>query len=168
VLPFSLSNSNPAEDAVIETFILSMDNIGSHMVDLREEAKIAMDHLTGLEERLTVLHKATHRDNKDALADPWTLLGGNEHKLKKIGLILDLLKKVEKWRRKALSHVVATSQILRALDADMEKLRKRVAVPVTVGDKIPTEVHTRSIKAGTGRLEKGQTRTRLRQQNPGN
>jgi len=170
VLPFSLSNGNPTKEAVIETFLMSMDNIGSHMVRLRDEAEISMGHLLRLEEHLMVLHEVSHRDNKDlkaaqedVLAELWTWLGGNRSKLRKMDLNLDLLRGVEKYRRKALAHVVATLQTLHTLDADMEELRTRVAAPDIVGDKIPIEVHIKSIKAGVERLKEGQVKASLKQ-----
>jgi len=170
VLPFSLSNSNPTKEAIIETFLMSMDNIAYQMVRLRDEAEISMGHLMRLEEHLMVLHEVTHRDNKelkaaqeDVLAELWTWLGGNRSKLRKMDLKFDLLKNVEKYRRKALAHVVATLQTLHTLDADMEELRTRVAAPEIVGDKIPIEVHIKSIKAGVERLKEGQARATLRQ-----
>jgi len=170
VLPFSLSNRNPTKEAVIDTFLMSMDNIGSHMVRLRDEAEISMGHLLRLEEHLMVLHEVSHRDNKDlkaaqeeVLAELWSWLGGNKSKLRKMDLNLDLLRGVEKYRRKALAHVVATLQTLHTLDADMEELRTRVAAPDIVGDKIPIEVHIKSIKAGVDRLKEGQVKASLKQ-----
>ena len=155
---------------MIETFLMSMDNIDNHMVRLREEAGISMGHLMRLEEHLMVLHEVTHRDNKDltaaqeeVLAELWTWLGGNKRKLKKMDLNLDLLKNVEKYRKKGLAHIVATLETLNTLDADMEELRTRVAAPDIVGDKIPIEVHVKSIKAGIERLKEGQMRASLRQ-----
>ena len=170
VLPFSLSNTNPTEEAVIETFLMSMDNIASHMVRLRDEAEISMSHIMRLDEHLMVLHEITHRDNKeltaaqeDVLAELWTWVGGNRSRLRKMSLNLDLLKNVEKYRRKALAHVVATLQVLHTLDADMEELRTRVAAPDIVGDKIPIEVHMKSIKVGVERLKEGQMKASLKQ-----
>ena len=171
VLPFSISNKNPTKEAVIETFLMSMDNIDYHMSRLREEADISMGHLMRLEEHLMVLHEVTHRDDKeltaaqeDVLAALWTQLGGNKRKLKKMNLNLDLLKNVDKYRRKALGHVAATLETIQTLDADMEELRTRVAAPDIVGDKIPIEVHIKSIQAGVDRLKEGQMRAALRQE----
>ena len=170
VLPFSLSNTNPTQEAVMETFLMSMDNIASQMFRLREEAEISMDHLTRLEEHLIVLHEITHRDNKqlkaaheDVLAELWTWVGGNRVQLRKMNLDLDLLKNVDRYRKKAREHVVATLQTLYTLDADMEELRTRVAAPDLLGDKIPIEVHIKSIKAGVERLKDGQMRASLKQ-----
>jgi len=171
VLPFSLSNANPTEEAVIEAFLMSMDNIATHMVRLRDEAEISMGHLMRLEEHLMVLHEITHRDNKqltaaqeDVLAELWTWLGGNKSKLRKMNSNLDLLKNVEKYRRKALAHIVVTLQVLHALDADMEELRTRVAAPEIAGDRIPIEVHIKSIKVGVERLKEGQMKASLREE----
>lgn len=117
-----------------------------------------------------VLHEITHRENKDLtaaqediLAELWTLLGGNRGELRKMKLNLDLLKNVDRYRKKALAHVVTTLQTLHTLDADMEELRTRVAAPDIVGDKIPIEVHVKSIKAGVERLKEGQLRASLKQ-----
>ena len=170
MLPFSLSNSNPTKEAVIETFLSSMDSIGNHMSRLREEAEISMGHLMRLEEHLKVLHEIVSRENKEltktqeeVLAELWTRLGGNKRELKEMNLNLNLLKNVEKYRRKALVHVAATLETLHTLDADMEELRTKVAAPNIVGDKIPIEVQIKSIKAGVDRLKEGQMKASLRQ-----
>jgi hypothetical protein len=140
------------------------------MVRLREEAEISMGHLLRLEEHLVVLHEVTHRDNKeltaaqeDVLAELWTWLGGNKRNSGRWTLTSICSRTWNKYRRKALAHVIATLQTLQGLDADMEELRTRVAAPDIVGDKIPIEVHIKSIKAGVDRLKEGQMRASLRQ-----
>ena len=171
ILPFAaLSTTNPTKEAVIDTFLTSMDNIASHMVRLREEAETSMDHLVRLQEHLMVLHEISHRENKDLtatqediLAELWTWLGGNRRKLREVDVNLNLLKNVERYRKKALAHVVATLHTLDTLDADMEELRTRVAAPDLLGDKIPIEIHIKSIKAGVDRLKEGQVRASLKQ-----
>ena len=170
ILPFVISTTNPTKEAVLDTFLMSMDNIGVHMVRLREEAEISMDHLLRLEEHLMVLHDITHRENKDltaaqedVLAELWTWLGGNRRRLRGMDINLGLLKNVEIYRKKALAHVTATLQALHTLDADMEELRARVNAPDIVGDRIPIEVHIKSIKAGVERLKEGQLRASLKQ-----
>jgi len=170
IFPFALSTTNPTKGVVLKTFLMSMDNIESNMVRLRDEAELSMGHLLRLEEHLMVLHDITHRENKDltaaqedVLAELWTWLGGNRGTLRKMDLNLNLLKNVEKYRKKALAHVVATLHTLQTLDADMEELRTRVAAPDIVGDKIPIEVHIKSIKAGVERMKEGQLRASLKQ-----
>ena len=68
MLLFVLSTTNPTEEAVIDTFLVSMDNIATHMVRLRDDADISMTHLLRLEEHLMVLHEISHRENKDLMA----------------------------------------------------------------------------------------------------
>lgn len=153
-----------------------MDNVGCHMTDIREEAEISMGHLTNLEERLVLLREVAHRD-KDGLTKLLARLARNKgifgqvrlesdlaaHKRKECmkGPLLDLLKKAEKWRKKALSHIVVTLRILHNFDADMEELKARVAALHVVGDKVPIK---ESIEVGTDRLREGQIRARLRQE----
>jgi hypothetical protein len=126
---------------------VSVDNIETHMVRLRDEAgisvgqllrfrekaEVSMLHLVHLEERLADLHIVSHREKKDlmvaqedVLAELWTLLGGNRKELRKIAANLDLLKNVDRYRKDALAHIMATLQTLYMLDADMEELRLRV------------------------------------------
>ena len=169
MLPFVFSTSVSNKEAVLETFLMSMGNIASHTARLREEAEICMGHLLRLEEHLMVLHEITHRDNEDltaakedVLAELWTWLGGNKRKLRRMELSLGLLGNVNKYRREALVHVVATLQTLHTLDVDLEELRTRVAMPDAAGDKIPIDVHIRSIKAGVERLKEGQVRASLK------
>ena len=154
----------------MDTFLMSIDNIAGQMFRLREEAEISMDHLMRLREHLTVLHEITNRDDKqlkeaqeDVLAELWTRLGANRVQLRKMKLDLDLLKNVDRYREKAQVYVAATLDTLYTLDADMEELRMKVAAPDLVGDKIPIEVHVKSIKAGVERLKEGQMRASLKQ-----
>jgi hypothetical protein len=171
VLPFSLSNANPTKEVVMETFLMSMDNIATHMARLRKEAGISKGYLLRLGEHLRVLHEITHRDNMEltaaqdqVLAELWTRLARrNKSKLRKMNFNLDLLKNVEKYRTKALKHIHVTLQVLRTLDSDMEELRTRVTALDTVGDGIPVEVHIKSIRAGVERLREVQMKARLRQ-----
>ena len=46
----------------------------------------------------------------------------------------------------------------------MEDLRERVAAPELVGDRIPVEVHMRSIKAGLDRLSEKRYQVKEREQ----
>ena len=170
VLPFSLFSGIPTKEVAVEIFLISMDNIHNHLVNLREEAEISMDHLMRLEEHLKVLHEIVARDDGDlrwerdkVLSSLWTKLGGNRNKKRRIRNNLNILGSVDSYRRKALAHVVATLEILRVLDAGIEDLRIRVATPNIVGDKIPLEVQIKSIKAGVDRLKEVQTVASLKQ-----
>jgi hypothetical protein len=158
VLSFPLSNNNPTKEAVIWTFLLSMDKIGSHMVDLRKEAEMSMDHLMRLEDHLIVLGRSTLYNQREVLAGLWARLGWDLNRRWRLDNILNFVTDLEKWRSRALECAVATLQTTRALDADMDELRTRVAAPDIVGDKLPIDVHIKTIKAGTDRLKEGQMR----------
>jgi len=154
MLPFFFSDGNPTEKAVMETFLLSMNNVASQAAHLRQEAETSMQHLTAL-------HEVTRRGNnelKTVREDVLVNLGGswwsNYDLLKEIRLVLSSLTNVENCRRDALANVFGTLQTLQTLDADMKELRARVSVPDIIGEKIPIETHIRSIKEGVDKLKK--------------
>ena len=158
-LPFSLSNSNPTKRAVMETFLLLMDNTISQTASLRKEAETSMVHLIALH---GIIHRGKDRLKAARREGTITKLWGSRLDnpdavpvglLKEMDLILDSLRNVENHRRKALANVIATLQTLQTLDADMEELRTRVAAPDIVGDKISTEMHLKSIRAGVDRMK---------------
>ena len=53
---------------------------------------------------------------------------------------------------------------LQGMSEDMEDLRQRVAAPDLVGDKIPVEVHLKSIRIGLERLQADRDRTKAREE----
>lgn len=168
--PFSLSLANPTKDAIKETFLMSMDSLSTSMERLIIEAQVSLANLDKLEQHLTLLHEVVLREDTsihlakdEMLSELWTKLGGNNRKLRGMDNHLILLRGVGGYRKRALAHVVATLQTLGALSADMEELRSRVAAPDIVGDKIPVEVHVRSIQGGLERLKDGQMRARERE-----
>jgi hypothetical protein len=169
--PFSVSLSNPTKEAVTETFLMSMNSLSTSMERLIVEAQISLANLDKLEEHLASLHEIVTREDSsiklvrsEVLSELWTKLGGNNRKLRGIDNHLILLRGIGGYRQRALAHVVATLQTLGSLSADMEELRSRVAAPDIVGDKIPVEVHMRSIKSGLERLKAGQVRARDREE----
>ena len=144
----------------METFLLSMNNIASQAVRLREEAETSMDHLIALRGVTRRGNNELKAAREDVLADLWGSWwnkpdADTRNLLKEIKLVLNSLKNVENYRRNALVGVVGTLQTLQALGAEMEELRTRVVVPDIIGDKIPIEMHVRSIKAGVDGLKKG-------------
>ena len=167
VLQFSLPTSNPTEEVMTGTFLLSMDHTGGHLVRLREEAEASVDNLT-------VLYETIHRDSKDlentreyVLSKFLTRLGWNKGTLWGIEHILGLLENMEKARSEATARAVATLQTLRDLETDMEELRTKVAIPEIAGDQTPIGVHIKSIKARMESLKEAQMRVRSREKDCG-
>jgi len=152
---------------VVETFGEAMNILSSDMERLIIEAEANIIALDALEERLSTLHDIISREDLalssekgDLLAELWTVLGFNRNELRNFDQSLTLLKELKTYRQQALSRVVAALQTLRAMSADMEDLRERVARPALAGSKIPVEVHMRSIKLGLQRLREGRVRAK--------
>lgn len=68
------------------------------------------------------------------------------------------------YRKRARAHVAAAMQTLEAMGEDMEDLRERVTAPEIVGDKIPVEVHMKSIQSGMERLKEQRIKAREREE----
>ncbi|KAF8802481.1 hypothetical protein BYT27DRAFT_7112380 [Phlegmacium glaucopus] len=154
-------------EVVVETFGEAMNILSTDMERLIIEAEANIIALDVLEERLSILHEIISREDvtlssekADLLAELWTILGFNRNELRNFDQSLTLLKELKTYRQQALSQVVATLQTLRAMRADMEDLRERVARPALSGSKIPVEVHMKSIKLGLQRLREGRVRAK--------
>ena len=101
---------------------------------------------------------------EELLAELWTVLGGNKKKLRGLNQHQFLLRNIGAYRARAAAHVAAALQALEGMSEDMEDLRERVTAPELIGDKIPVEVHMKSIKAGLERLQQGRTRAQEREE----
>ena len=156
--PFNNAVDNTAE-LVRGMFSDAMGVVSNHISRLVLEAHASLADLEHLDERLQVLHEIVARENAsvtaekdELLAQLWTFLGGNRRELKGLDGHLDLLKNIGTFRKRAQAHVIAALQALQAMSEDMEDLRQRTAAPELVGERIPVEVHIKSIQAGLDRL----------------
>ena len=159
------------EQVVRETFAEAMSVVQTQIARLIIEAEISLKALNDLEERLKTLSEFVVRENNtltverdELLGALWTMLGGNKRQLKHVNGHIFLLNSIGEYRRRAAVYVSATVQTLRGMSEDMEDLRRRVAAPELVGDKIPVEVHLRSIKIGLERLQADRDRTKAREE----
>jgi len=178
VLLFPIYTHDPTREPLVKMFILSMDTANNHASRLCEEVEVSMRHLIRLEEHLSIIYEMVRRENQGLavsqegiLAELWTGLRENAGESGEIDLNLSVLKDLNKYRQQALAHIVAMLRTLRAMDADMEELRAKVAVPDIVGDRVPTEVHVKSIEEGVERLRRRQIKASARgeyHQGPGN
>ncbi|KZT03352.1 uncharacterized protein LAESUDRAFT_789652, partial [Laetiporus sulphureus 93-53] len=124
---------------------------------------ISMSHLEAVHEVVNRENNTISAAHDELLASLWMSLGGNRHELKGKKQHLVLLKELSAYCRWALAHVTVVLQMLHALSADLEELRKRVAVPDILGEQIPVEVHMQAIQAGLDRLKEGQMKARERE-----
>lgn len=151
-----------------KTFLEAMDVQATQLSRLVLEAETNLGNLDRLELVLGTLHEMVAREDKsissereELLAQLWTKLGGNRRELRGKDQHLKLLKALGEYRKRALVHVVGALQTLQSMSSDMEELRAKVAAPEIVGERIPVEVHMKSIRAGLERLSEGQTRARI-------
>lgn len=153
--PVSLSR-----DVLLDQYLRHTGAVEEQILALISEAQALLNILDNLDGRLDLIASIAMRDgiktqdNKEELfAYLWTKLGGNRSSMAKLNQQLHLLKEVGAYRRLAWAHVTTTIVKLQAIRDNLEDLRERVAMPETVGDKVPLEVHIDSINLGIERLE---------------
>ncbi|OBZ62674.1 hypothetical protein A0H81_15035 [Grifola frondosa] len=169
IWPFGVSP--PAKEVVVATFNDAMGMLAAQMERIILEAELSLARLERLEQLLTVLHELVAREDaslvsakSELLSELWTLLGGNRRTLRRYQNHLQLLRDLGAYRARALAHVAAALQTLRSMSEDMEDLRERVAAPELVAQRIPVEVHMRSIRSGMERLREGRLRAKEKEE----
>ncbi|KAI0749701.1 hypothetical protein C8Q80DRAFT_1269537 [Daedaleopsis nitida] len=169
IWPFGHTSSSQID--VVESFRNSMDVNASEMAKLIVAVELALEHLDTLDERLDALHELCARENltvsaarDQLLSELWTILGGNRKQLRKFTTNLELLQALGEYRKRARAHVAAAMQTLEGMGEDMEDLRERVAAPEIVGDRIPIEVHMKSIQSGMERLKEQRLKAKEREE----
>ncbi|EMC99156.1 hypothetical protein BAUCODRAFT_65582 [Baudoinia panamericana UAMH 10762] len=164
--PVSLSR-----DVLLDQYLRHTGAVEEQIMTLISEAQALLNILDNLDGRLDVIAAIATRDgikaqdNKEELfAMLWTKLGGNRNSVAKLEQQLQLLKEVGAYRRLAWAHVSTTIVKLQAIRDQLEDLRERVALPETVGEKVPLEVHINSINLGIERLEQQRDASRKLEQ----
>lgn len=168
IWPFGGSST---KEVVTKTFNDAMNVLSTQMERVILEAEVSLTNLDRLEQRLVTLQELVHREKyhisaerDELLAELWTILGGNKHRVRNLDGHLYVLRNIGQYRTRALAHVAAAMSTLQSMSEDMEDLRERVAAPELVGDRIPVEVHMRSIKAGLDRLSEKRYQVKEREQ----
>ncbi|KAI1786035.1 hypothetical protein LXA43DRAFT_898709 [Ganoderma leucocontextum] len=164
----SMNRGSPREvgTMVLCTFRSSMNGFSTQITRVMVEATTTMSSLDLLEDRLSVIYQLyIHESFETTLAldsllwDLWTILGGNQEKLRDLQTRAVVLKDVERYRAVAVAYVAATSQTLLAVDTELSELRDRLTGYVVDSQDIPVEVHLASIERSISRLhEKFQMR----------
>ena len=164
-----LSKGVVTQTIVADTFADAMSVLETQLSRIRLEAEATAVYLNNLEQSLSTMHELLTRENvtmtnekEELLAELWTRIHGNRRKLKGMNDNLHFLEHVGVWRKKAQETVVATLQTLDTMSEDMEDLRERVAKPELLGERIPPEVHIKSIQAGLERLKVDRKRAKVR------
>lgn len=169
-LLWPFNSHSTTQGVVLKTFDEAMSVLSAQTERTILEAELNLGHLARLEQHLLTIQEIVSREDasltvaqEDLLSDLWTKLGGNQRERRGFERHLALLKNVGAYRSRALAHVAAALQTLQAMSADMEELRERVAAPEIVGDRIPVEVHMKSIRAGIERLREGRSKAKERE-----
>ncbi|KAF9524867.1 hypothetical protein CPB83DRAFT_909639 [Crepidotus variabilis] len=155
----------PIDEIVAETFKVATNTFSRNLESLIVEAKVSLENLRGLGERLDSLHKLLSRENASnpsskeyIFGDLWAKIGRNNKKLRKFDSHLALLKDLEKYRKKTRSHVFAALKMLRGVSDSVEDMGVRIVAPNLLGPTVPVEAQMKSIVTGLQRLREGRTR----------
>lgn len=121
--------------------------------------------LDALEEKLAVIRTVCEHERivtetalGEVLSELWTLVGGNKVKLQQLGRHVDILRNVDWYRSLSVAHVVATTETLLRVEAELSELREKLSTPALADDAIPIEVHIASIERSARRLHEGKMR----------
>ncbi|KAI0789916.1 hypothetical protein C8Q75DRAFT_717561 [Abortiporus biennis] len=171
VIVSALTSEQKTKEIVTKTFQDAMAVLSTQMERIIMEAEVSLINLDRLEQRMQTLHELVHREDNtlqiekaELLAQLWTILGGNRRQLRGVEGHLYLLKNLGQYRKRALAHVSAALHTLQGMQEDMEDLRERVAAPELTGDRVPLEVHMKSIKMGLDRITEQRDRAQIRQE----
>lgn len=153
-----LVDQTRTQNLVTETFTKTMSRVLEHINTLVTEAEAPLRALDSLGVSLALLQEPLMEEDghliekkSQILAELWTMLGGNKHKLQTLDHHFDLLKNVDENRQQARHHVVSTLYTLYKMRDDIVDLRTRVASSSSE-DLISVEVQIQSIGEGMRRL----------------
>jgi hypothetical protein len=158
-------------NTLLDQYLRHTGAVEEQILSLITEAQALLGILDNLDGRLDVIASIATRDGikvengKDELLSLlWTKLGGHRSSVAKLDKQLNLLNDVGSYRRMAWAHVNGAVIKLMAIRDNLEDLRERVAMPETVGDVVPLEVHIQNINLGIERLEQQRDSSRKLEQ----
>ena len=170
--PFNaLAPSQPSRDALLTAFRNSLNVHSSELEKVVLELTASTAALDDLDAHLSALHELCAAEDlaqgaaRDALlSELWTILGGNRRRVRTADAHLGLLRDVGQYRRRAAAHIAAASQTVDAMAEEIEELRARVAAPELTEDRIPIEVHMKSIRSGMERIQEQRAKAKEREE----
>ncbi|KIY52260.1 hypothetical protein FISHEDRAFT_56016 [Fistulina hepatica ATCC 64428] len=162
-------SSQPNGEIVVTRFREMMDFVSERLRQLIRQAEEDIVSIDALDQQLREIHDIARREDgalteeKEAvLADLWTFLGGNRHRLRSFDRRASLLKELGTYRKAALVQITSALYTLRTLSSDMEVIRERATTQLSESP-IPIEVHIKSIQMGLNRLTDSRVRARDRE-----
>lgn len=149
-----------SQNVLLDQYLCHTSAVEEQILTLINEAHVLLGVLENLDGRLDIIASIATRDGvrvengrEQLLSHLWTKLGGSRGSVAKLDKQLSLLNNVSQYRRMAWAHVNGAVIKLMAIRDNLEDLRERVAMPETVGDVVPLEVHIENINLGIERLE---------------
>lgn len=170
ILAAPFRSAELTEVRLLDQYIQHTQIIKGEIEKLLDEAQALLRVLDNLESRLDVMYEISFRDRLQAqisrdeiLGEIWTMLGGNRAKLGKYNRQIGLLRDVGNYRKRAMSHLIATVTKLEQMKEELEQLQERVGsaeVARDIGKNVPLSVHIASIRMGVERLEAGRQKAK--------
>ncbi len=155
------------KETATDTFRRSMSVLSSEVARVMLEANVVLARLDALEEKLynirTICEQelvVTKAALDELLSQLWTFFGRNKTQLHDLSHQAEILANVEWYRAISVSHVVATTETLSTVEAELSELRDKLSAPELVGDAIPLEVHVASIERSARRINEERLKVR--------
>jgi hypothetical protein len=149
-----------SQNVLLDQYLRHTSAVEEQILSLINEAHVLLEVLDNLDGRLDLIASIATRDGvkvengrEQLLSQLWTKLGGSRSSVAKLDKQLSLLNNVSQYRRMAWAHVNGAMIKLMAIRDNLEDLRERVAMPETLGEVVPLEVHINNINLGIERLE---------------
>ncbi|PIL29459.1 hypothetical protein GSI_08401 [Ganoderma sinense ZZ0214-1] len=154
-------------DTAVAMFRSMMTSLASEVTRVILDATTVASSLDALEEKLSIIQSLceqemvlTKSNLSNVLSELWTALGGNKDKLYHLTNQVEILRNMDWYRSLSVAHVVATTEILLTLEAELSELRDKLSTPELIGDVIPIEVQIASIERGARRIKEEKLKTR--------
>ncbi len=169
----SISSAQASGEAVakataVQMFQSTMSVLSTQISRVMFEAAHVNARLDALEEKLSLIRSLSEHEMTvtttalgEVLSELWTFVGGNRARLSVIGRQVDILRNVDWYRGLSVAHVVATTETLVTVEAQLSELRDKLATPDLAGNVIPIEVHIASIERTARRLQEDRLKIRV-------
>ncbi|KAI0712372.1 hypothetical protein C8Q76DRAFT_769000 [Earliella scabrosa] len=149
-------------------FTGTMAVLASEVTRVMLDATTVASKLDALEEKLVIIRAICQQEMTlaegalgDVLSELWSALGGNKTKLQRLAQQVDILRNVDWYRSISVAHIVATTESLLVIEAELSELRDKLSAPELTGDAIPIEVHIASIERGARRIQEEKLKVKM-------
>ena len=154
------SASPESRTTLVRIFQSSTSILANEVADILVEAAKTVTALDILENHLGRIHAVSIDDHtltvaaiENVLSELWTKLGCNGQRLRDLERRVRVLKNLDEYRRRAVSHVAVTVQTLVGIEEELNQLTRKLRHDEANEDfSLPLEVHIASIDGSVRRL----------------